>query len=91
VTSESSIVSARHDLPLFAGFFLLAGIAAAAAALNISSSELPGRDRQRFLESPVERFMQPTPRAEPLIQRRCESGKPQSKRSKKSRTRAAAC
>ena len=68
---------------LFAGFLLLAGTVAASAAPNVPPSELPGRDRQRFLESPVERFMQPEQPAEPLIRWQCElrkSKKPRAKR-----------
>ena len=38
---------------------LLAGIAVAGAAPNIPPSELPGRERYRFQESPLDRFMQP--------------------------------
>jgi hypothetical protein len=50
---------------------LLAGISLAGAAPNIPSSELPGRERQRFMESPVERFMNTPREAEPLIRWQC--------------------
>jgi hypothetical protein len=52
-----------------AGLLLIAGVAAADAAPNIPPSELPGRDRQRFAPSPIDRFTDPlaSPRkAEPL-------------------------
>src|SRR5207245_2600868 len=55
-----------------AAILLLAGVCAADAAPNIPSSELPGRERQRFNQSPVERFMQPNPqRVEPLVEWQC--------------------
>ena len=39
---------------------MVAGMSAVAeAAPNIPSSELPGRARQQFLESPIDRFTQP--------------------------------
>jgi hypothetical protein len=81
---------------LFAGLLLLvgivlAGIVAAAAAPNIPSSELPGREHQRFLESPVERYMQPAQPTEPLIRWQCEPRNRQSKQSKKARSNRAAC
>ena len=42
------------------GLFLCAGISlAAAAGPQIPSSNLPGRERDRFTESPVEKFMRP--------------------------------
>ena len=69
---------------LFAAFLFLAGIAAASAAPAISGSELPGRDRQRFLESPVERFMQPAQKSEPLIRWQCD---PDRLRAKKQRAK----
>jgi hypothetical protein len=40
-------------------FLLFAGIATADAAPNIPPSELPGRERYRFQESPLDRFLQP--------------------------------
>jgi hypothetical protein len=43
-----------------AGLFLAAGVSlAAAAGPQIPSSVLPGRERDRFTESPVEKFMRP--------------------------------
>jgi hypothetical protein len=42
------------------GLFLAAGISlAAAAGPQIPLSDLPGRERDRFTESPVEKFMRP--------------------------------
>jgi hypothetical protein len=63
-----------------AGLLLLAGLSAAQAAPNVPAGDRPGRDRQRFLESPVERFMQPTQQTEPLIQWQCDTRKPRSKK-----------
>jgi hypothetical protein len=45
--------------PAIASLLLVAGIAVARAAPNIPSSELPGRERFRFQESPLDRFTQP--------------------------------
>jgi hypothetical protein len=39
----------------------------AAAAPVVPSSALPGRERERFMESPVERFMQPGPYTSPQL------------------------
>ncbi len=51
------------------GVLLAAGISVAAAAPAIPSSEMPGRERDRFTDSPVERFMQPGPyQAPPVIE-----------------------
>ncbi len=49
------------------------------AAPNIPASELPGRERQRFLETPIDRYMDPLakPRnAEPLLRWKCDNYKP---------------
>jgi hypothetical protein len=55
---------------------LLSAIAAVAvAAPNIPSSELPGRERQRFQESPVDRFTEPSQKATPLWQWDCDRAK----------------
>ena len=54
---------------------LAAGLTVAQAAPNIPASEMPGRERQRFQESPVERYTDPLakPRnAEPLWQWECD-------------------
>jgi hypothetical protein len=51
-----------------AAMMLLAGISIAAAAPNIPPSELPGRERERFKESPLDRFTQPSPPAVPLYE-----------------------
>jgi len=45
------------------------------AAPNIPSSELPGRERQRFQESPIDRFTQPTQKDAPLWQWECDRPK----------------
>ncbi len=57
-----------------AGILLAVGLSPAQAAPNIPPSELPGRERQRFLETPVDRFTDPVvkPRSvEPLWQWQC--------------------
>jgi hypothetical protein len=54
-----------------AGMFLLSSIGFAAAAPNIPPSELPGRERERFKESPVDRFMNAPRQTEPLVRWEC--------------------
>jgi hypothetical protein len=61
----------------------------AAAAPAIPSSELPGRERQRFQDSPIDRFTQPDSKAKPLWQWECERPKP--KRKKHSRNASKRC
>ena len=56
------------------------GICSAVAAPDIPSSELPGRERQRFLESPVDRFTDPlaSPQhREPVFRWQCDQQNPQ--------------
>jgi len=62
-----------------AAILLLAGVSVAAAAPNIPPSELPGRERERFRESPLDRFTQPSPSGAPLF------GMPNSSRDCRSR------
>jgi hypothetical protein len=50
-----------------AALLLAAGIAAAMAAPPVPSSVMPGRERDRFTDSPVERFMQPGPYQSPQV------------------------
>ena len=60
---------------------LLAAFAAGAdAAPNIPSSELPGRERQRFQDSPIDRFTQPGQKAQPLWQWECDPAKTKSRK-----------
>ena len=71
----------NHRLHAIVGLLLAAGVSPAAAAPPIPSSELPGRERDRFTESPVERFMQPGPyQAPPVVvpaaKARCGDHKP---------------
>jgi hypothetical protein len=69
---------------------LLAATAAVAnAAPNIPSSELPGRARQQFQESPVDRFTQPSQKTTPLWQWECE--RPKAKGRKHSRSTSRRC
>ena len=56
-------------------FVLVAMSAGADAAPNIPSSELPGRARQQFQESPIDRFTQPSQRSAPLWQWECDRAK----------------
>jgi hypothetical protein len=56
-----------YHLPAIVGLLLAAGISVAAAAPLIPSSELPGRERDRFTDSPVERFMRPGPYQSPQV------------------------
>jgi hypothetical protein len=62
------------------GVLLAAGISVAAAAPPIPSSEMPGRERDRFTESPVERFLRPGPYQAPQVvaptEPRCKDQKP---------------
>lgn len=68
-----------------AGAILLAGLSVATAAPNpnVPSSELPGRERQRFLESPVDRFTQPKQKTRPLWWWDCPDWKQKPKRGKR--------
>jgi hypothetical protein len=60
-------------IPRLAIASVLAVMAAgAAAAPNIPSSELPGRARQQFQESPIDRFTQPSQKTAPLWQWECD-------------------
>jgi hypothetical protein len=45
--------------PSIAGFVLAVTLGAATAAPVIPPGEMPGRERDRFTESPVEKFMRP--------------------------------
>jgi hypothetical protein len=63
----------HHGLAIL---LLLAGIAVAQAAPNIPSSELPGRERDRFQQSPIDRFTQPgTPTTKPARRGDCKPAK----------------
>jgi len=73
------------------GLLLVASVAIADAAPLIPSSELPGRERERFMPSPLDRFTDPlaSPRnAEPLW-RWCDQ--PARRRSKKLSERGRGC
>jgi hypothetical protein len=50
-----------------AALLFVASITVAAAAPQIPGSALPGRERDRFMESPVERFMRPGPYQPPPV------------------------
>ena len=69
---------------------LLATMAAGAnAAPNIPSSELPGRARQQFQESPIDRFTQPSQKSAPLWQWECD--RPKAKGRKQSSDNSRRC
>jgi hypothetical protein len=85
--SEAIVTRACH----ISAILLLAGIAAADAAPNIPPSELPGRERYRFQESPFDRFMQPDPlqQGKPVWRWECKHAK--TKRSKHRRSVSKRC
>ncbi|HZO46770.1 MAG TPA: hypothetical protein VFB68_12805 [Xanthobacteraceae bacterium] len=62
-------------------FVLVALSAGADAAPNIPSSELPGRARQQFQESPIDRFTQPPQKTAPLWQWECDRPKAKGRKS----------
>ena len=70
-----------------AGILLIAGVAVTDAAPNIPPSEMPGRERERFTPSPVDRFTDPlaSRNAQPLWEWQCEPRKP--RRSTKQRSK----
>ena len=81
-------------LQAIAGLMLAAGVSVAAAAPPIPSSVLPGRERDRFTDSPVERFMRPGPYQtpqliEPTTEPQCDVHKP--RRSKPRSARHKSC
>ena len=77
-------------LPYAIAAIAAAGVSVALAAPPIPSSVMPGQERNRFTDSPVERFMQPGPYQPPpvvtLIPQGCtprkQHSKPQSKNGK---------
>jgi hypothetical protein len=73
-------------------FLLIAGVLVASAAPNIPPGEMPGRERERFMPSPLDRFTDPSaaPRqAEPLY-RWCDE-KPQKRANRKQAKRERGC
>ncbi|MEA2944745.1 MAG: hypothetical protein QOI40_75 [Alphaproteobacteria bacterium] len=56
-----------------AAMVLIAGLSVAQAAPNVPPGEQPGRERERFTPSPLDRFMQPSQPAEPLIRFDCDA------------------
>ena len=71
---------------------MIAGVVVANAAPNIPPGEAPGRERERFMPSPIDRFTDPlaSPRhAEPLY-RWCEE-KPQKRAKRKQGKRDPGC
>jgi hypothetical protein len=74
----------QTSLPWLAAILLAAGLSVAAAAPNVPSSELPGRQRERFTPSPLDPLMQPRRPVEPLWRGDCD-GRPKQRRSPRSR------
>jgi hypothetical protein len=73
-----------------AGLLLAAGLCGAAAAPLVPSSEMPGRERDRFTDSPVERFMRAGPFEPPQViaptgKPPCDAGKPRHSKSQPAR------
>jgi hypothetical protein len=80
----------NHLPHAIAGLLLAVGVSVAAAAPPIPSSVLPGRERDRFTNSPVERFMRPGPyQPPPVVQWTskppCEAHKPRRSQSRSTR------
>jgi hypothetical protein len=72
---------------LTVSLLLIAGMAVADAAPNIPPSEMPGRQRERFTPSPIDRFTDPLaePRnAEPLWRWCDDKAAKRAKKSKRS-------
>ena len=63
---------------LIFSLFLIAGMTAANAAPNIPAGEMPGRERERFIPSPVDRFTDPFawPRQTQPLYRWCDDKGP---------------
>jgi hypothetical protein len=73
-------------LPHWIAGFLTAGIVVATAAPLVPSSEMPGRERDRFTTSPVERFMGPGPYVPAPVVVPSDRGCAASKRNSKQRS-----
>jgi hypothetical protein len=76
-------------LARLAAMLVIVGLSAAQAAPNVPPSEQPGRERERFTTSPLDRFMQPQPLPEPFIRRECDD--PGASRSKQRSRRSRDC
>jgi hypothetical protein len=57
----------NHLKHAIVGLLLAADISVATAASPVPSSVMPGRERDRFTDSPVERFMRPGPYQPPQV------------------------
>jgi hypothetical protein len=67
---------------------LLSAVSAIAiAAPNIPPSELPGRERQRFQDSTIDRFTQPGQKTTPLWQWNCDPAKTKSRTHRRSNSK----
>ena len=88
--SKTTMTMMTKTLRRIAVASVLATMAASAdAAPNIPSSELPGRARQQFQESPIERFTQPSQKTQPLWQWECD--RPRTKGRKQDRNNSRRC
>jgi hypothetical protein len=74
-------------LSTITGMVLIAGVVAATAAPLVPSGDLPGRERYRFTPSPLDRFMQPSPRVEPLWRWDCGPRRPSRQKPRSSQSR----
>jgi hypothetical protein len=75
-------VRARAILALSA---MVSSLSLAAAQTAIPPSEMPGRERDRFIESPLERFMRPGPFVQPPVVDKPKSRRGDPRRSKRPR------
>lgn len=75
-------MSARVGLALL---MTASGLSLAAAQSKISPSDMAGRERERFIESPAERFMKPGPYIAPPVVELPKASKRQARRAHRKR------
>ena len=66
---------------------LLAGTVTAASAPLVPPSDQAGRERYRFTPSPLDRFMEPSPPAKPLLRWDCDGRQSQRGKARSRRNR----
>ena len=76
---------------VIAGLLIAASLGVAVAAPQVSSSVTPGRERERFTESPVERFMRPSPVEPPRVLDPAQAGCTKSRHAKLRSSRRKGC
>lgn len=76
---------------VIAGLLIAASLGVAAAAPQVPSSVMPGRERDRFTESPVERFMRPGPVEPPRVLGPAEAGCTKSRHAKPRSSKRKGC